>query len=159
MRSQFWERLLKFIHLIAIIAFIGGILGCIVLRAGCYLHDPEKYVFRRLFAFDLSMYLIIPGMVGTVVSGICLSIFERYRTINAKWIFLKQFLGAIILLNGFALVLPKLLEITTVVRLNQPNFKRLAHLQYTEDILGGINLLFAITAIITVIWKPQLIKN
>lgn len=147
-------RALRFLHICALVPFLGGIAACIVLNAKGHLNQPTEFALRRTIASDLTWALIVPGMCALVLSGAVLSWRARAGLLPRNWLGAKQILGALILGNGFLMIVPRVLQISALVASPHLNVSLAGSLQSGEDLWGGINLFLALSAFVLAVWKP-----
>jgi hypothetical protein len=145
----------KLLHVGSAIAFLGGILACIVLDAAGHLGQASEFVFRRRIASDLSHALIIPAMFGIVLSGALLSWRGGWGLLPRSWVGAKQILGLAILANGTLLIMPRMESISGLIREVPPALAVAAPLQRSEDALGAANFGMAVLSIVLAIWRPS----
>jgi hypothetical protein len=141
-------RIVRFFHLLSLVPFLGGIAACIVLNATGHLGQPSEFVLRRHIASDLTWALIVPGMCALVASGIALGALVRKDGTPHSWLIAKLVLGALILGNGFFLIVPRVQHINALVSSANLDLSVAASLQKSEDVLGGINLMIALAAFV-----------
>jgi hypothetical protein len=152
--NQVWTvRVLRLLHLAAMVVFIGGILACIVLGAAGYVAQPEGFLVRRQIATDLTRALIVPGMWMVLVTGMLLSWRGRYGVFRRTWVGLKQVTGVLIAVNGTFLLVPLVGRILALAQ--SRDIAMAAYLQAREDAFGALNPLLAITAMWLGVWRPR----
>lgn len=148
------NRTLKLFHLGGLILFLGSVFTFIVISASFTDATLQGIAFGRQIISTGTKFLTIPGIWLITLSGI----FMGYRKYSFKQRFVqvKLVLALLILLNTYFLIVPSAKEATELAVSSL--VKGYLPLEYSdayikESIWGAVNVLLAIIAMVTGIWK------
>ena len=85
-------KILKIFHILFAIMWIGGALALIL--SLCFLHPttPEGYYLRSISVKLFDYFLIIPGAIGLLITGLIYGIWTNWGFFKHKWIIVKWIL-------------------------------------------------------------------
>lgn len=152
------KHLLKALHLVAAIGFVGG-LGVSLLLAGLA-DDSTGTAFaagRRGISL-IADTVVLPSLALLATTGMLLLV-KQPALIEARWVWAKALIG--MLVGGIALLVvqPAVTRIGALAQLaveGSPVLAPLAAPLRAEMIGGGINLALSLTAIALAVWRPRL---
>jgi hypothetical protein len=147
--------ILKLGHLLGVVAFLGGILACIVLNAAGHLGNPEQYALRRAIARDLTFSMIVPGMTALGLTGVARAALGGREMLRQGWVVAKGALLLLVAANGVFLLVPRVERIEALLHAEPPRVAEAGPIQTSEDRLGGLNLALGAVAIGLAIWRPS----
>lgn len=148
------RHLLKVIHLLSLVAFLGSIITFILISALIEGASLESIAFGRKIISAGTNALTLPGMWVLAITGIWMG-YKRYG-FKQRFFQLKTLIITLIVANAYIFVVPAVSTAThlAVLSLEQgqllPEYKA-AYMQ--ESIFGAVNVLLAITAAAIGVWK------
>jgi hypothetical protein len=99
------RRWMLWIHLASVAAFAGATLTLLVLAATVAPASPLSFAAVRQAMSIAAESVAVPALLAMVVSGMLLLV-ARPGLIDARWVWAKAALGALVLVVAFALVQP-----------------------------------------------------
>lgn len=96
MAGKFTRRGVKFLHTLTGLGLVGG-LGAymLVLWAGPGVESVEAYAAMRQSLAAVSKWLILPSMLGVILSGL-LAMALNFRYMESPWVWLKLLSGVLV---------------------------------------------------------------
>ena len=153
-------KLTKVAHLVALALFLGSVFGHIVqgmVPGGDTV--PATILFVRQSIDLATRYLTMPGLVLLMITGVLLSVLRRGGFGVHRWLTAHQVLGAAVVVIGMAVLVPTGRELLASARGLVDGALSLADhasLARTESVVGAVNVLIALLALVVVIAKPAL---
>lgn len=151
-------RLIKLVHYLALIGFVGGTAATLVL-ANFADGVPQSLVpVVRLAIVAVSESLLVPSVVVLVVSGLLLVV-ARPLLVHARWVWAKAVIALTVAAIALAVVHPAInlaavLESESSLGASASDALRKA---FSAEQIGSIaNLLLALVAIVVAVWRPKL---
>jgi len=96
MKPRFFKRLTKFFHTATSLGLVGGLAAyMLVLWAGPDVSSIAEYAALRSSLAAVSTWLIIPSMLGALVTGL-LAMMLHYPYLEAPWVWLKALSGVLV---------------------------------------------------------------
>ena len=151
-------RLIKLIHYLALIGFVGGTAATLVLAS--FADDvPHSLVpVVRLAIVAVSESLMVPSLVVLVVSGLLLVV-ARPLLVNARWVWAKAVIALTLAAIALAVVHPAVNLAAVLERESSlgASASGALHEALSAEQIGSIaNLLLAVVAIMVAVWRPKL---
>ncbi len=106
MRKLSSKRLkyLRYLHLLGVVLWIGGVLALTVVLLFTRPMTPEGIYIRSYCVKLIDDILIIPGGIGLLVTGIVYGIWSKWGFFKHRWITVKWIITAfMVILGAFAL--------------------------------------------------------
>jgi uncharacterized membrane protein len=148
----------KFLHLIGLVMFLGGILASIAMNIFVGTSTDATLIFhQRQFVSAISWTLTIPGMWLVVITGIVTALSGKYRLVEQRWLSAKLVLAVLILLNGTIILAPLVDQVTGLAEQGAMQDQLLPiylQLKAKEDMHGAANFVMIWIAILLAIFKP-----
>lgn len=148
-------KFLRFLHVIATVLYMGGIITHIIIpvTAG---DDPVAMYYGRVFMTKIAWIMINPGFIIALLSGTVF--WFKYKT-RPRWMKVKVVFAVYLGINAFFILNPMLEPLTELARQGMEQgviteeFKALAH---KEEIFGATNTMPLLLSVIFGIFKPSL---
>lgn len=120
---------IKAIHIFFIATWLGGAIAMLLLPVGNVLITGEKFTQGFNFALKIiNVFVIIPGAIGSIITGLIFSIFTNWGFFKNRWITVKYILTSIAILIGAIWVGPLIEDMIRLssakgfVRSQNPNY-------------------------------------
>ena len=160
MNTQF-QKVLKITHLFFVCLWVGGACTLPLLRLGVH---PDNG--PALHGFDLTRtfiddFIVIPGAVGCLVTGLIYSSLTRFGFFKLRWITVKWVITiAGILFGTFWLgpwlnSLPPLSKQLGMEALSNPAYHHAASMNYSWSLVQLSSVLFALIISVLKPWKGE----
>lgn len=152
-----WRPLLKLLHQLGVIGFMGALAAQLVLLAVS--GDAAAQPPWRQAAAQISGWLVMPALLLAVVTGLLLMM-AHPPFMAARWVWAKALLGMVVgavLLFGVQTAVRQslLLAIQPVGADPAANAWALAQALRTEWIGGGVGLAVSVVAVGLAVWRPR----
>lgn len=96
MANRFAKRTTKFLHTVTGLGLVGGLAAyMLVLWAGPDVSALNEYAAMRQSLAAVSKWLIMPSMLGVIVSGL-LAMALHYPYMESGWVWLKMLSGVLV---------------------------------------------------------------
>lgn len=96
MANRFTKRTVKFLHTVTGLGLVGGLAAyMLVLWAGPDVTSINEYAAMRQSLAAVSKWLIMPSMLGVIVSGL-LAMALHYSYMESGWVWLKMVSGVLV---------------------------------------------------------------
>jgi len=156
------RNLLKVIHLLGLVTFLGSILVFILVSELNNHASLERLAAAREIISTGVLVFTLPGMWLAVLSGIALA--YRSGRLRNGVVQLKAALSLLIVVNAHLMVVPNVTKATAVAQQSlqagslDPQY---AHLYLMESVFGGVNVVLIFTLIILAVAKlrPQVARH
>ena len=99
-------KVLKIIHLLLAFMWIGGALAMILLLLATSPNESYEMYMRSVSLKMIDDWLIIPGAMGMLVSGVIYGIWTHWGFFRHRWITVKWILTVAMILSGTFLMGP-----------------------------------------------------
>ncbi len=153
------QKVLKITHLLFVSFWVGGACTLVLLKLGVH---PENG--QALHGFDLTRtfiddYIVIPGAVGCLVTGLIYSSFTGFGFFKLRWVAVKWVITiAGILFGTFWLgpwlnSLPPLSKQLGMEALSNSEYLHAATMNFTWSLLQLSSILFALVISVFKPWK------
>ena len=153
------KKTAKFLHLIGLVMFLGGILPSIVMNSVVGASTDVVLIYHhRLFVSAITWALTIPGMWIQIVAGSLMVLAGKYRLIEHRWLIAKLVLVALILINGTFILAPLVSQVTNIAEQSASQGQLLPTympLKAKEDMYGIANFLMLVFAFLLAIYRPS----
>ena len=153
------KKTAKFLHLIGLVMFLGGILPSIVMNSVVGASTDVVLIYHhRLFVSAITWALTIPGMWIQIVAGSLMVLAGKYRLIEHRWLIAKLVLVALILINGTFILAPLVSQVTNIAEQSASQGQLLPTympLKTKEDMYGVANFLMLVVAFLLAIYRPS----
>ncbi len=153
------RRLLEFVHEIANIFYVGGILSHIVIGALFAHSSPEVAITVYTYKLQSAYILILPGLALKVISDLILWFVYGER---AWWLRIKLGAAAFLTINAFVFLVPMMPQLLALAEASIPNGE-LSHafleLEGREALIGMSNVIPLITEQVMGAFKPKLSRS
>lgn len=152
------KHLLKLLHILAAIGFVGG-LGVSLLLAGIADDSTAtSYAAGRRGISAVADYVVLPSLALLGTTGMLLLV-KQPALFEARWVWAKALLGTLV--GGIALLVvqPAVTRIGALAQLaveGNAVLGALAAPLRAEQIGGAINLALSLAAIALAVWRPRL---
>lgn len=150
------RNLIKFVHEIGTIMYVGGILSHIVIGILFAHADPETTVTVYTYKAQSAYILILPGLGLKVLCDLIQFFFFRER---AWWMRIKLAMTAFLAINAFVFLVPMMPELLNLARASIPNGELSAQflaLEHTEKLVGMSNVIPLVLEMIMGTFRPKL---
>jgi hypothetical protein len=154
-----YARLLKALHTLGAIGFMGGLAAIVVLAAQTAVEPTASYAATRQGIALVGKWLLTPSLLLVLVSGLlALVATEAYK--NAGWAWVKA-LSGIVIFEGTLLTIVgsgrRATEYATAAAAgNADAMTRLAEVLRTERGAAWVMLGLGLANIVLAIWRPRL---
>jgi len=156
------RNLLKVVHLLGLVTFLGSILVFILVSELNNHASLERLASAREIISSGVLIFTLPGMWLAVLSGIALA--YRSGRLRNGVVRLKAVLSLLIVVNAHFIVVPNVNKATAIAQSSlqagalDPQY---AHTYLLESIFGGINVLLILALIILAVTRlrPQVMRN
>jgi hypothetical protein len=96
MKPRFWKRLTKFMHTATSLGLVGGLAAyMLVLWAGPDVTSLAEYSAMRASLAAVSTWLIVPSMLGALVTGV-VAMMLHAPFLEAPWVWFKALSGVLV---------------------------------------------------------------
>lgn len=99
-------KVLKILHLLLAFMWIGGAFSMMLLFLTTSPQDSHELYMRSLALQLIDDWLIIPGAVGMLISGIVYGVWTNWGFFKYRWIIVKWILTVVMILVGTFLMGP-----------------------------------------------------
>lgn len=157
-----YRRLLKALHTLGAIGFMGGLAACLVLVANTVVEPTPSFAAVRHDIALINNWLLTPSLLLVLVSGLlAIAASDAYK--NAGWAWMKALLG-IVTFEGTLLTIVgtsrKAAEQATAAVAGQPDaMTQVAGLLRTEWGSLWLMLALGLVNIVLAIWRPRLSRR
>jgi hypothetical protein len=157
-----YRRLLKALHALGAIGFMGSLAACLVLVANTAVEPTPSFAAIRHGIALINKWLLTPSLLLVLVSGLlAIAASDAYK--NAGWAWMKALLG-IVTFEGTLLTIVgtgrKAAEQATAAAAGQSDaMTQLAGLLRTEWGALWLMLALGLVNIVLAIWRPRLSRR
>jgi len=155
------QKVLKITHLFFVCLWVGGAITLALLKLGVH---PDNG--SALHGFDLTRtfiddFIVIPGAVGCLLTGLVYSIFTGFGFFKLRWVAVKWVITiAGILFGTFWLgpwlnSLPPLSKQLGMEALNNPAYNYAASMNFSWSLVQMSSILFAVVISVLKPWKNK----
>lgn len=146
---------LRLLHLLGFVAFAGSSASWLVLAAAAGGASPANLVFARE-VIDLGLlWLTVPGMWLAVLVGATIAQ-SGWATFGDRWVLVKTAAAIVMVINTHMVLLPTAGEAVELARIAQTQGGIPADYHEaaaTERVAGALNLVLALVAAVSGLWK------
>ncbi len=100
-------KILKIVHLLLAVMWIGGGLAMILLLLTTSPQESHEMYMRSLALKLIDDWLIIPGAIGILLTGIVYGIWTNWGFFKQRWLTVKWILALFMVLSGTFLMGPE----------------------------------------------------
>lgn len=100
-------KVLKMVHLLLAVMWIGGGLAMMLLLLTTSPQESHEMYMRSLALKLIDDWLIVPGAIGLLLTGIVYGIWTNWGFFKHKWITIKWILAVFMVLTGTFLMGPQ----------------------------------------------------
>lgn len=155
-------KFLKIIHLLLAFMWIGGGLSMLLLLLTTLPMDGHELYMRSLVLKRIDDWLIIPGALGIIISGIVYGVWTNWGFFKHKWISVKWILTIAMVLLGTFLMGPwvngNVYPIEKMADYTLENKEFFSNVSQTI-IWGSIQVLLLLLVVIISVLKPWKTKK
>ncbi len=147
-------RLLKLVHLLALVRFLGSVLTYIVISSLTQGADVGTVVFGRRIIATGTRVLTLPGVWLLAVTGVWMGL--RGGGLRQRFFQIKAVLVVLVLANTYLFILPAeqaATDIATASLAQGTLSPAYADASLKESVCGGVNILLALAAAVVGVWK------
>jgi len=155
------QKILKIVHLIFVCLWIGGATTVPAMKIG--LHPSDGHL---LYGFDLTRkfvddYIIIPGAVGCLLTGLCYSMFTGFGFFKLRWVTVKWVITMFGVIYGTFWLGPWLNSLPPISlqlgmdALHNPEYQRAAIMNFSWGLFQLATLIFAAAISVLKPWKSN----
>ena len=162
MLRPMYRRLLKALHMLGAIGFMGGLATCLVLVANTAVEPSASFASIRLGIALINKWLLTPALLLVLVSGLlAIAASDQYK--NAGWAWMKALLGLVAFEGTLMTIVGngrRAAEQATAAVAGQPDaMTQVAAALRTE--WGALWLLLGLglANIVLAIWRPRFIRH
>lgn len=149
-------KIIKGLHLLGLILFLGSILTFIMISVLAGGADPATLAFARRIILTGTQCMTMPGAVLAVSTGLLLAACRR-RAPWPMWLKLKLMISILVLANASWVVMPAVMRATSIAvratvtgQLDPGYYTAYAR----ESVFGAFNVLLILLLGTLAIWKP-----
>ena len=161
MRSATLYLLLKLLHIIAVIAFLGNITTGLFWHAhAARRRDPRLLAFTMDGIIRSDRWFTLPGVAVIILTGVAAAVVGDYPLLRTGWIAWTLMLFAV---SGIAFVLrvaplqTQLRELATLgAESGQFDYAAYAQVARRWELWGAVALLTPVAGLVLMVLKPQL---
>lgn len=155
-------KILKIVHLLLAFMWIGGALSMMLLLLALSPQESHEMYIRSFALKIIDDWLIIPGAIGILITGIIYGIwtnwgFFKYRWIVVKWIFTVVMISAGTFLMG-PWVNGNVYPVQDIPNYTPDNYAFLLNVERTI-LCGSMQLALLLVTIIVSVLKPWKAKK
>ncbi len=154
-------RIVKVIHFLGLIGFVGGLAASAVLAEFADQAPPGVLAALRLSMAEIGETLIVPSLVLIIVSGMLLLV-ARPMLVHARWVWAKAVLALVMAIVALAVVQPgarRAAVLASEAALGTPALEAMVQATEADRIGGAIAMVLALLAIVLAVWRPRLGQN
>lgn len=150
-------KYLKLLHILLVIMWTGGAMALCLIAAVVSTDTGGGLITRSLILKVIDDYLIIPGAIGCLITGLIYGIWTRWGLIKHKWVAVKLVLSIAQILFGTFVLGPwvngnvLISGAIGVLALADPVFNSNMH---NTLIWGPVQLFFLLFMVVISIFKP-----
>ena len=148
-------NILKFLHVMSVITWVGGGIFIQVLMAQARKGGPEALRHFNELAEWASNHLFMPASIGALVFGIATAASGHFE-FKQLWITLGFIGFAITLVDGMAILGPTAKKMKAVIAERGPNDPEVTKLANRMQMSGRIDLLVLVLVVLDMVVKPGL---
>lgn len=158
MANPFFRRTVKFLHTVSGLGLVGGLAAyMLVLWAGPEVTSISEYAALRESLAALSKWLILPSMLGVVLSGL-LAMGLNFNYMEAPWVWLKLLSGVLVFEGSIAGIdgpAQTAARLSAQARAGEIDAAALAEGVRDEWTAGWTLLFLAVANIALATWRPR----
>ena len=149
-------KILKFFHIIFSTFWAGAVFYLFIGFMICKYQD-ENFIIGMIKGIDIyDKYIIVPSMLGLIITGLVYSIFTAWGFKKYYWIIIKWVMAISFVYIGSNIIDGLVSKLLTIISKNNftkndPEF--LVELLKTQQVFGTMILMFIIVALLS-IFKP-----
>jgi uncharacterized membrane protein len=159
--SRQFGYVLKFLHILGAIGFIGAIASLLVLlRMAAPLSSPVQYTPIYGAMAEIATWVLYPSMVVTVIAGL-LAIAASRAFHNAGWAWVKLATGILVFEGSLISIIGPIQEQakrSAAVLAGQADLAMIAGFDENERLSLWILLVVALANVVLGIWRPRLTR-
>lgn len=150
------RNMLRWLHLIAGAGFMGAVAASLLIAARADAMSPTAFASARQMIDFIGSYLALPSLTVLVVSGMLL-VAARPVWMEARWVWTKAFLGALIGTLFLVCVQPAFNQAAALSSsaLSSPSFNALQSAVQAGWTYGTAVLVLALAASAIAVWRPR----
>lgn len=150
---------LKGFHLLAVACWLGGAVSLIFL----YFLKKEISEGNQLYGINLSiqhidmMVVVIPGAIGSLLTGLIYSVYSRWGFFKHNWVIFKWIVTILMILSGTFYLGPwenSVLEISGELGINALADENYLYYEKMNFIFGSVQIMLLIITVFVSIFKP-----
>ena len=151
------QPLMKLVHLLSVIAFLGATVVALVLSVGAPRNTIGAFSAARAGVYVACFHVALPAMMLALTTGLLLMV-NRAGLVRARWVHAKAVLGIVIALVALLAWLPAVQQITasaeaamfgSTVLSAQPSDERM------ELMSGAALIALAVAAVTIAVYRPR----
>ncbi|MGH6622469.1 MAG: DUF2269 family protein [Burkholderiaceae bacterium] len=149
---------LRWLHLLAGGTFMGAVAAALLIAARADTMSPTAFASSRELINFVGSYLALPSLTVLIVSGMLL-VAAHPIWMEARWVWAKAFLGALVSALFLFLVQPafrRAAALASGALGSAPSFDDLQSAIQTGATYGAAVLVIALVASTIAVWKPRL---
>ncbi len=150
--------LLKFVHLLSVVGFIGALVVALVQAANAPTTTAEAFATARESILAACNMVALPALLLVITSGMLLMV-TAPGFIDARWVWAKGLIGFVLAAVAFAAWLPavnQLASTATSAAFGNPILRAQDAAAQAEWIWGLVTLVLALAAVALAVWRPRL---
>ncbi len=152
------RQLLKVLHLLSVIGFVGTLAVALLMGAAAASAMPASALPVREAIADACTHLALPSLIVMVLTGMLL-ILTSPALIEARWLWAKALLAVAIGAVTLGFFLPAVDLAAAAARdgsFGAPSFEALRHAYDAEWIYGWAAMALSVLAIAIAVWRPRI---
>lgn len=155
-------RVLKVVHLICAILWIGSAVALNLLRYLVPVEDAASMYYLAKVLEAIDMQLLVPGAVGCLLTGIVYGVWTNFGFFKHRWLTVKWVLTLFMILLGTFCMGPLVKENVTIGKALMEGVGDAG--QYAANVeanayLGALQLSLLMIVLVISVWKPWKKKN
>lgn len=153
-----FTRLIKFLHLLALAGFVGGLVSTLLLSDFADAAPPSVLAALRMSIASLGESLVVPSLVLLMLTGMLLVV-ARPQLVRARWLWMKAALAVAVAAIALAVVHPAITRAALLAAegvLGTPALDEMSRTFSVERAWGVVVLLLSAAAVALAVWRPRL---
>lgn len=151
-------RVVKVIHFLGLVGFVGGLAASAVLTGFADQAPPGVLAALRLAIAEVGESLVVPSLILVIVSGMLLVV-ARPTLVHARWVWAKAVIAVLMAVISLAVVQPgvrRAAVLASEAALGTPVRDAMVLATSAESLGGMAVMLLALAALVLAVWRPRL---
>lgn len=151
------QPLMKLVHLLSVIGFLGAAAVALVLAAGAPRTTAEAFAVARADVYVVCFYVACPALLLALTTGVVLMV-NRAGLVHARWVQVKAGLGTAIAAVTLLAWLPAVNRIAAYAQsaaFGSPVLDAQRAGEHLELLAGATVLVLAVLAVTVAVYRPR----